>query len=102
MNVKKFLKPNWKKIVLSIIIPIQATLIGGLIANFPSYSEVGYNIGSNYFLIFMLPVLLSRVFSIPWEPIISWQVLIIIFSLLLYWYILSCLIVWIYDKVKKK
>jgi hypothetical protein len=95
MNWKKFLKPDWRKILLTILIGILAFLIfmeTGIYCK-PCASE------TECVCPYSLPQLLSFPIFIIWAQSNDW---IIISSSILYWYILSCLIVWIYDKVKKK
>ena len=77
MNWKEFLKPNWKKIIIFVIIFIITHT-----EEIPSvwkyvYQQVLINYGA-----------------------ISFTFILIIDALIIYF--LSCLIVWIYDKVKKK
>jgi Sec-independent protein secretion pathway component TatC len=89
MNLKQFLKPDWRKIavfvILSIILFITPWPEPGC-CDFPYYQG------------FLLPVYFQGGFAgfpktfIPTNFVID----------VIIWYLLSCLIVWIYDKVKKK
>jgi hypothetical protein len=92
MKWKEFLKPDKKKIVLTVIFPvltitiyISAWLFGQMFK-----SGVLFVILINLFMIFAFPY-----FSIGSE-------LVGLISSFIYWYLLSCLIVWVYGKVKKK
>jgi hypothetical protein len=87
MNFKQFLKPDWRKIVIFIVL---------LIVFLPWKSDI--IVGELYW----------RAWGFPW-PILAhkeglfltliYQGLIID---LIFWYLISCLIIWIYDKLKKK
>jgi hypothetical protein len=81
MNIKQFLKPNWKKIVIFVTISII-------------FSLIDYGISGEL----IIPIIgLPLPFYINYN--ITYPFLIID---LIVWYFISCLIVWIYDKVKKK
>jgi len=90
MDFKLFLKPDWKKLVIFfIIIFIDFSLITKPV------SIEAYVF--NPFLSFLrVPV----VGSFFW---LKWFYKSLLYTLdRVYWYLLSCLIVWVYDKRKKK
>ena len=108
MKLKQFLKPDWKKIVLTIIISLffigywTYTFFQGL---FSCPLIVGLERSCNY-----------TYYELPWEtcttycgkPDILTSIMIAIYPILWFFgifvipYPLSCLIVWIYDKARKK
>jgi hypothetical protein len=93
VNWKKFLKPDWKKIVVFVVI---FGLVGFLV--WPSFiwaTDTPTSIGFPF--TFYVP-------EFRWGPVysparfsVSFLTLDIIFG-----YLISCLIIWIYDKRKKK
>jgi hypothetical protein len=97
MNLKQFLKPDWRKIVIMLIF---------LGLSFLYYHEVGatnvimVNHGAplNYFEIAYIRNSGGVEGLPPTFEIIYFGLIID----LIIWYILSCFIVWIYDKIKKK
>jgi hypothetical protein len=98
MNWKQFLKLDWKKIVVFVILIFIAMFSIGI----PFWSYPMCEPGGSCPLIFnFLPsdkiissnIYLNNGFRIDW---------IILFFILLLLYLFSCLIVRIYDKVKKK
>jgi len=103
MSWKKSLKPDWRKIVFSlffIFAPIAITYGYDILGiTTPSYFGDGRTIGVGYPLIFLY---------VTYFPSKTFYTTYGIFGLitfildLFFWYLLSCLIVWIYDKVKKK
>lgn len=93
MNWKEFLKPDWRKIVIFVILFVMLIIIANLYPPklIPSWLE-------NLNIIFYFPDFF--IFEILK---LSISTVIFLFILdLIYWYLLSCLIVWVYDKVKKK
>jgi hypothetical protein len=86
MNWKEFLKPNKEK--LSIVFIIFIVLIASI-----TYSEDAFFLWFQYSLFFAL--LLQGVPS-ALSTIIYWGLHLFFF------YVISCFIVWIYEKVKKK
>lgn len=109
MNLKNFLKPDWRKILVFAIIFIFSLLdaysyetygrsltisglcivheFGGLDCNYTlnPLLWIFYNVETNGEGGLYLK-LLTATYFIP----------------LIYWYILSCFIIWVYDKVRKK
>jgi hypothetical protein len=95
MNIKKFLKPDWRKIVFMLLFFLFGLLN---VKNYTSGSCGALQV---------ITVWEERGFPFTFQvtklqcsPIIF--ILIPAFLDLIFWYLFSCLIVWIYDKVKKK
>jgi len=81
MNWKQFLKPDWRKIVLTILLMILPTIFIKGITSILHSCPVG---------------------TINCPPLFDWESFVVMFTIsLIITYLLSCLIVWIYDKVKK-
>lgn len=88
MNWKEFLKPDWRKIIAFIILGIFLLLISnqlgycelGIPLSFTSCTYYEYPVGGIRDQFYVFPFILNLIF----------------------WYLLSYLIVWIYDKVKKE
>jgi len=105
MRVKQFLKPDWKKISAFVIF-----LILYLIGVFYVFVFMEYVPKPSWLLVFdvfmmilALPMYIFQILFPVMEFEIGILIIIVAYSLLIiYWYLLSCLIVWIYDKVKKK
>ena len=135
MKLKEFLEPDWRKILIFVILIGIVTLINEIIlppcfmvyiaiigARPPGYcsilsplNRILFPLHSNFLFgrdcinngwIYCLSNLDS--YKHIWETVhgeypgfylIHYLLLIMTF---VYWYLLSCLIVWIYDKVKKK
>ncbi|OGI12698.1 hypothetical protein A3K64_03950 [Candidatus Micrarchaeota archaeon RBG_16_36_9] len=95
MTVKQFLKPDWRKIVLFVI-------LSSIFSYLYLYCVMTVCEPSIIFLFFITSLLYD--YLIMPVFLYFWQIglFIIIFITLFYWYFLSCLIVWIYNKVKKK
>ena len=86
MNLKKFLKPDRRKIIITIFWPILAFLICGK---------------KGLIYLYAIPVIFVIFLLRPGSDLIlsSW----LYFLLFLFpFYLLSCFIVWIYDKLKRK
>jgi disulfide bond formation protein DsbB len=103
MNWKKFLKPNKRKIVVT----ISLVLIGFLeiLQNWPIEPPIWWNYWINFFILIpVLPIIFTAPFSVLYNPnapamlgfsLIGWIIIV-------FWsYFLSCLIFWIYDKFRK-
>lgn len=84
MTFKQFLKPDWRKIAITAIMFIFFVF-------FLTYSIYSGGVGFS----FGFPIHTSR------NPSILEQIYISIIDLV-FWYLLSCLIIWIYDKFRKK
>jgi hypothetical protein len=100
MNIKQFLKPNWRKILLSLILFLSIFYaIDFIFSN-------SFGVLSFIVLLFFISIFYVSKNPSNHENYVSPESLIdlisfIIISLIIS-YLLSCLIVWVYDKVKKK
>ncbi len=99
MTLKQFLKPDWRKIVVFVVLFIPTAVIPnfgfgiwwggadiGISYGFP-FNFYGYGGGPELLPGEFIPVYFH------YEAIVE-NIII--------WYLLSCLIVWIYDKVRKR
>jgi hypothetical protein len=122
MNWKQFLKPDCKKIVIFAIFLIITfipffcpftSIVSSVITDISAwdltcYSYIKLFYGSEqrepvqgfgnepismFFTIINLPPLIFAIFVNDFVGTIVW---------IIYWYVISCFIVWVYDKVKKK
>jgi hypothetical protein len=94
MNWKQFLKPDWRKIVI-FSVPIILTIIAIFIKAEGSYWNI----------LVYFPVLLcgAGCFGDGELPILNPMLLLLSFIISYFiWYLISCLIVWVYKKVKNK
>ena len=95
MNWKQFLKPNRRKIIVGLLFFVLISL------SLPTYSFKAptYGIPLEFYYVGHNPS--STFCQLPPcpEPWFNFPNLLID---LVFWYILSCLIVWIYDKFRKK
>ncbi|MDI6826077.1 MAG: hypothetical protein QMD36_02685 [Candidatus Aenigmarchaeota archaeon] len=106
MNWKEFLKPDWRKILVFVI-----SIIMGIVVTHPLiYPEYSYS-----FPFLPLPFETVEIRAVPCPPGAHERIpgvipdcmesVIILQNILLNlvsYYLISCLIVWIYDKVRKK
>ena len=100
MNVKQFLKPDQGKIVILVIITIVLSLLPF------KFGSVYYNAhGLPLPLYFCMP---NGLYVYPEAPapncgFVDYPYLYL-YSLIdiVFWYLISCFIIWIYDKLKKK
>jgi hypothetical protein len=106
VTFKQFLKPDWRKIVVTVIIPLIVVIPGcaslwDYYESFQNMSSHGHSCSSlDYivsYLIFIMPIKTARVDPGGLKSEINY----LIFTWIA-WYLLSCLIIWIYDEVKKK
>jgi hypothetical protein len=103
MSLKQFLKPDWKKIAIFIIIILPSIVVEACVNNLLSCQLISAPFGYILvlFTLFVFPIfLLFKVIGIPYQVFLPW-VLVLVINLL-YEYLLSCLIVWIYDKFRNK
>ena len=97
MNLKQFLKPDWRKVVI-FVIPIILTIIAVLF-------KVK---GSEWDVLLYFPILFCAIIpgciTSNGEVFEVNNVLYLLSFVITYiiWYLLSCLIIWIFDKIKKK
>lgn len=93
MTLKQFLKPDWRKIVLFVIVLFLLTFFLGIkfsaIPEIESIIEIGY------------PPFLTIIEGFLGNKTYKWNFTNLIFNIVI-WYLLSCVIIWIYDKIKKK
>jgi len=119
MKLKQFLKPDRRKIVVFVIlVMITNSFLNGISFNVVNLSYGPWNkIGYPFVFLYEIKHFLGRPIDNPyassWFPIgtliiqeTSIQILglnipLLILNLII-WYLLSCLIIWIFDKVKKK
>lgn len=94
MNWKQLLKPEWRKIVITVLI----VLILGFLSPPIQYCAGG---GSS-FPIFWFPFYFYTISHTDVFYSSCTENLMPAYLSVIYWYLLSCLIVWIYEKVKKK
>jgi len=103
MSWKEFLKPDWKKIVISIItLHFLVGFVSFIYLSFASLiTDVTFVEGPLWLLKFFLLgtgwLLVGGLFSL--FPIFG---LIFMIVIILVAYAFSCLLIWIYNKVKKK
>ena len=124
MNLKKFLKPDRRKIVIFLVLSGFTLTLYSIVRKLDLYQMQNIYLTLTFGIIFFLPnfILNSILFFItfyysssigPMEfgflkesnefKIISSVANVIGWVLsIFYWYILSCLIVWIYDKSKSR
>jgi len=98
MSWKKFLKPDWRKAVIFLILTILSSIyqrnigVGELFIPSRGLPLPVYMCAEGFSDIILLTPLMM-----PCEIIYPFLIINLIM-----WYLLACLIVWIYDKVKKK
>jgi hypothetical protein len=102
---KKFLKPNQEKIVIIISLGILYFVIGtfyfsnclGVSSSLAKFVPPNYCKFLSPFVVFLgLPVINFRAIGLE-----SFQMVLSLILLIIYWYFLSCLIIWIYNKAKR-
>ena len=99
MNLKEFLKPNWKKVLLTIIFAIFSFWF---LYNYTGIGGPRYEPNLLFTIVALIAAFLNLPLLIPnYNPLYETAIFYFILDLI-YWYLLSCLIIWIYDKVKKK
>jgi membrane-bound ClpP family serine protease len=97
MNWKEFLKPDWKKIILTIIIlSIQFIFLLQVFLPYNFLFMIWIIFGG--YLLFILNALLCS----SSENLCLLGVIITFILSAIFWYLFSCLIAWVYDKMKKK
>jgi hypothetical protein len=124
VKIKQFLKLDWRKIVIFVILSAFIYLTYFAIGKLDLYQPENTYLAIIFDIIFLLPnfILTSILFLItlfyantmtPTEFGLfkisnTYKIISSAFSItgwilvIIYWYILSCLIVWVYEKVKKK
>jgi hypothetical protein len=101
MNWKRFLKPDWRKINVLLILFIILFILSIIFWN---VADIHFNksielLGNILTSIFILPA-----YVFPWQSNLNIILLIAVYLFfeILYLYLLSCFIVWIYDRLKVK
>ena len=96
MNIKQFLKPDWRKVVVFILLFIISTLArANLFPNrkleppFPPF-------------VFGMPFVSFYVYPVVELGSITKYNFIGLIGNVIFWYFLSCFLFWFYDKLKKK
>jgi uncharacterized membrane protein len=91
MNLKQFFKPDGRKIVIFVVLI--------LVTSFPRY-KLHFELGITQF---GLPFPFSQKVVNPMSKTtyIRWEFKNLIVDIII-WYLLSCLIIWILDKLKRK
>jgi heme/copper-type cytochrome/quinol oxidase subunit 4 len=101
MTLKQFLKPDWRKIVVFVLISFSSITLTIFLnlkrssINGPPLitgTKIGY------------PIFLDVTYKTEMENEITtyeWNFINLIFNIII-WYLLSCFIIWVYDKLKKK
>jgi len=97
MTIKQFLKPDWRKIVVTVIFLIYSVIINIYFYSVDLTSTASIMLLLAYFLNLPYTILFS-------QELIPYQFEFICFIIIgfIYQYLLSCLIIWIYDKFRKK
>lgn len=91
MNWKEFLKPDWRKILLFVILSILLSAIPNFVIEIPVFCGLSFGIPLPFYCSLILPFDFNGGFVIT-----------NLFVDIIFWYLLSCLIVWIYGKLKKE
>ena len=95
MNFKQFLKPDWRKIVVFIILLIFIVII------IPIFINSGFGVlyvNAGFPLVFYEKTIINPSLGTEKTNFLMLNLVIDIIVL----YVLSCLIVWLYDKFRKK
>ena len=96
MNWKGFLKPDWKKIIIFIILLIIFLPFKYVVSAALPIIWAGRGLP----LPIYIDILVGE--GMVWTTINYPLLGVLLIIDLIFWYFLSCFIVWIYDKVKKK
>ncbi len=99
MTLKQFLKPDWRKILIFVILLIISTFIGYNEANCMSFG--GGCTHSYGFPFTIYSIHQSAYMPSPLPKTTHFNPTFIIPNIII-WYLLSCLIIWIYDKFRKR
>ncbi len=100
-QVKKFLKPDWRKIVLIVVLFFIATSLTGKlnkeIDNNPLYGPIGFFMNNR-------DVYKEWGFPLKWLKIGGGEKIISLSLVgdLIFWYFISCLLIFVWDKIKNK
>jgi hypothetical protein len=96
MSIKQFLKPDWRKILIFIMLFIISTLTrANLFSNYEvKYPFYPFVLGTPFVFCYVYPI-------VELTPEIRFNFLGL-FGDIIFWYFISCFVFWIYDKFKKK
>jgi len=120
MNWKQFLKPDWRKIVILVILLVTNFFLKGLPdiftptnLSYGPWGRIGYPFIFLYEIRHFLDEPINNPYASKWFPlgtiiiqesptqILGLSLPLLILDLII-WYLISCLTVWIYDKSRKK
>jgi len=101
MKLKQFLKPDWRKIVLSVILLVTISTISFCIAYIEVLDSLVLLVGP-IFWILIIQTIVINLDSEHFLVLVSNPKIILVAIIPIYSYILSCILIWIYDKRKKK
>jgi len=90
MNIKQLLKPDWRKIMIFMMLSFVFVYVIRLPLNFEQIWWSPDCVGGCH-----------QGVCVDCAPNYTFKPINLIFDLIC-WYLLSCLIIWIYDKFKKK
>jgi len=93
MNFKQFLKPDWRKVVIFFVVSFLLTLFLGVKSPVTPLDISITKIGFPALFLTIKEGLLGKTYK--------WNFVNLIINIAI-WYLLSCLIIWIYDKVRKR
>jgi len=99
MTLKQFFKPDWRKIVIFVILSALFLYLYFYCVVIWCESSLIWALAYPITLIYPLILALEEINLFLFMVV---NYFITVFISFLYWYVLSCLIVWIYDKLKKK
>jgi len=110
MNIKQFLKPDWRKILIFVIILFLEFQLFSIIFRYPPEPPMQAFCCRDFEQTGIMPdyckeVNLTAEDCLKYENIRKTEAfhnLLILISDIVLVYIISCLIIWIYDKFKKK
>lgn len=100
MDWKEFLKPEKKKIVILIVILFLSFLYRS--PPYDSLMILTYILNLPFFLVDSISKIFNIFGNLSNENFGKLLILIFLALIFFYWYLLSCLISWIYNKLKKK
>jgi len=93
MNFKQFLKPDWRKVVIFFVVSFLLTFFLGVESPVTPLDISITKIGFPVLLLTIKETLLGKTYK--------WNFVNLIINIVV-WYLLSCLIIWVYDKIKKR
>ena len=103
MNLKQFLKPEWRKIAIFLILIGSTYFLPLIPMSFKCPpcppGAICVPCRPQAFNLMRLPEVLNYIKPVEYGYMIHYPLLLIELTI---FYLLSCLIIWIYDKLKKK